>query len=297
MSRSPLPGHYWEIEVDVTPEAEELWSVFCYDQGAVGAQTVRETAERVTLRYYFADHEPWRVEEWPRAFQQLYPAAHAPLRVRMRLRETEDWQDGWRVHFRPTPVGEGLLVCPPWDVPAEEMRAGRRPLVIDPGQGFGTGGHPSTVLALEGIEAHLAGGEPPAAMLDVGIGSGILSVAARLLGVPEVWGLDVDGRVVPEVKRNFRLNGITAAPRMVRGRPDCLARRFPLVAANLTAPVLLAHRDDLIGLTEPGGVLVASGMLRREGGQVMEAFRKAGCALQEPAEREGWCAFRFIRSA
>ena len=168
---------------------------------------------------------------------------------------------------------------------------------MEPGQGFGTGGHASTVLALEQIEAELTDHAPPASMLDVGTGSGILAIAAGLLGVPRLWGLEIDPRALPEVRRNFRLNGLTPPPHLVRGKPDCLRGRFPLVAANLTAPILHQFVEELARLTAPGGRLVLSGMLASEGPGVAAAFGEVGFTAIQIAQREGWYACRLLRGA
>jgi ribosomal protein L11 methyltransferase len=252
-----------------------------------------ESPGGVTLRFFFDRIDP--NENWSRAFRAAFPAAAAPYRVAARERPVEDWGEGWRVHFAPTPVGSSLLVCPPWLEPAAGALGGRTALLIDPGQGFGTGGHPSTVLALELLEAALRARPAPGRMLDVGVGSGILAIAARLLGVAEPYGLDLDGRVMAEVRRNWALNGLGARPRLVRGGPECLRGAFPLVAANLTAPVLLEQRKALAGLTAPAGWLILSGILARERKKILRAFGREGLLLEENRALEDWVAFRFQR--
>lgn len=291
---------YWELDVELAPTAEELWSLFCYDRGASGAEQLASDADRVQMRYFFASLEPGAEREqfWQAAFRAAYPQVPGPSRIHLRRKPVRDWQLAWREHFVPTPVGSRLLVCPPWDQGPPEQGAGERlKLIVEPGQGFGTGGHASTVLALEQIEAELTDHGPPAAMLDVGTGSGILAIAAGLLGVPNLWGLEIDSRALPEVRRNFRLNGLTPPPRLVQGKPDCLRGEFPLVAANLTTPILHQFVEELAQLTAPGGRLVLSGMLASEGPGVAAAFGKAGCATIQIAQREGWYACRLLRSA
>jgi ribosomal protein L11 methyltransferase len=311
------------MEVCLAPESEELWSLFCYDRGAGGAEQMAADGAGLRMRYFFSALAPGAEEEgqWIGAFRAAYPSVKAPSRLTLLRRQTRDWQAAWREHFTPTAVGRGFMVCPPWAVETEAVEAGpvkvgaaqagagaeagiavrtgpkRIPLIIEPGQGFGTGGHASTVLALEMIEAGLAKGAPPAAMLDVGTGSGILAIGAALLGVEELWGLEIDPRALPEVRRNFRLNGLSRPPRLVRGKPDCLKGGFPLVVANLTAPILRDFVEELTRLVSPGGCLVLSGMLASEGPGVEAVFAVAGCNPIESAQRKGWHASRLLRDA
>lgn len=303
---SPGGGNsYWEMEVELPPEAEELWSLFCYDRGASGAEQVDSRDSALRMRYFFSSLAPGAQtgRYWSDAFRAQYPGASLPGRIALNRRQARDWQMAWREHFTPAPVGARLMVRPPWDTHGA-ARAGkddsRQALIIDPGQGFGTGGHASTILALELIEAALsppAARPTPAAMLDVGIGSGILAIGAALLGVRELWGLDIDPRTFPEVRRNFELNGLARAPRLVRGQPDCLKGAFPLVAANLTAPILRDFVKELVQLTTPGGNLVLSGMLDSEGPGVEAEFIDAGCAAVQSVQKEGWHASRLLRNA
>ncbi len=126
MTSSPLqgaPSHYWEVDVELAPEAEELWSLFCYDRGATGAQALEgneengENPERLTLRFFFGAEAPCGGEEWVEAFRREFPGVPPPFRIATRRRAVENWQENWRAHFVPTPAGRSFMICPPWDVP------------------------------------------------------------------------------------------------------------------------------------------------------------------------------------
>lgn len=294
------PDTYWEMEVGLVLGTEELWSLFCHDRGASGALQVAEADSRLHMRYFFSalGQQAQTEAHWLNAFRAAYPNAEPPAWLILQRRQCEDWQAAWREHFVPTPVGKGLLVCPPWAArdAARTGGEGRKLLIIDPGQGFGTGGHASTVLALELIERLLGSQPPPASMLDVGIGSGILAIGAALLGVGECWGLDIDPRTLPEVRRNFELNGLAAPPRLVRGKPDCLKAAFSLLAANITAPILRDFASELVDQVSPGGSLVLSGMLAAEAPSVEAEFTRLGCTAVETLEKEGWRACRLLRT-
>ncbi|MCZ6628955.1 MAG: 50S ribosomal protein L11 methyltransferase [SAR324 cluster bacterium] len=288
---------YWELEVDLAPETEEIWSLFCYDRGAEGAEQIAESPGHLAMRYFFPAEPSGAAQDWLRVFSTAHPGLIPPLRLSLNSRAVENWQDAWREHFAATPVGRRLLICPPWDLPAPgKTPEGRVSLIIDPGQGFGTGRHPSTALALELIEAQLESVPPPDALLDVGTGSGILSIAARLLGVARVWGLDIEGPALAEVRRNFHLNGLAPAPVLVRGRPDCLTGGFPLVLANLTTPILADLAGALAHLTSPGGCLVLSGILQSEHPRIEAIYGEREWSMLASAQREGWWACRLLRN-
>jgi ribosomal protein L11 methyltransferase len=294
---SPAPDteRFWELEAELRPEGEEVWSLFCHEQGSLGAEVLQEGPPRRRLRHFFAEVPFASGAAGLAAFAARYPQAPRPLSVALRSRVTQAWETAWRSHFAPLPLGARLVVCPPWDAPgggedASHPRAGRLRIVIDPGQGFGTGRHPSTALALLLLEQHLAEHPPPPRLLDVGAGSGILAIAAGLLGVPQLWLLDVDRRVMPEILHNFGLSGLPAPRARVQGGPDCLRGAFPLVMANIVTAVLLRHRDDLAALTDEGGYLMVSGMLESERERLLEAYREVGLRPVREARRDGWYA-------
>ena len=292
----PAPERYWVLDAVLPAGGEELWSLFCFEQGATGAETLEQDETGLQQRHFFTAPPCRDSSELVRAFAAAYPAAPRPRRVTLAERLVEDWAAAWRSPVAPLPVGETLLVCPPWEVPSGAALGGRRPLLINPGQGFGTGAHATTWLALALLERRLAAGPLPPALLDVGTGSGILALAAGLRGVPHLWTLDVDAVVMPEVAANAALNGLRP-PRRVVGGPGCLARDFALVCANIVSPVLLAERAHLLQRTAPGGDLVLSGVLRTERADVLAAYSAAGMVLVEQAEREEWWAGRLHRPA
>ncbi len=297
------------------------------------------SASSVRVRHFFTRPPAGDVQAWLDGFRARFPDVPGPARVSWSLRPVEAWDTEWRRHFSALAVGERLLICPPWQEEGADAggsddaagRAGRLRIVIEPGQGFGTGRHASTALALTLLERALgwatrdgaarggaaSGGDAlggaargraprrrfPERMLDVGTGSGILLIAARLLGVREGWALDVDARVGAEVRRNLALSGLGDAARpgeavrLVIGTPAALRGDFPLVVANISAPVLTSLAADLRRLTSPGGDLILSGMLVPEVEPVLQAGFGAGWARVSRAEADGWAAVWLTRRA
>ena len=207
----------------------------------------------------------------------------------------EAWADAWRAHFRPVPVGRGLLVCPPWEVPAPALAHGRVVVLIEPGRAFGTGSHGSTKSCLQLLERALAGAAVPHA-LDVGCGSGILAIAAAALGVLRVDAIDVDPDAVAATEENARRNRVADRVRASVETVDGWAGpAVPLVLANLLAAAHVTLAPTLAGLVTSGGSLIAGGLLGHEVPVVTGAFVAAGCWLVELVEHDGWAALLLRR--
>jgi ribosomal protein L11 methyltransferase len=208
--------------------------------------------------------------------------------------DEHEWRDRWREFFRPSRVGRRFVVCPPWHDPpggADDLV-----LLVDPGQAFGTGAHPSTRLCLRAIERLARLAPPPSSVLDAGCGSGILSAAAALVfgAGCEVTAIDVDPDAVEATTRTLRQNALPA----VQARCVPLAAvegAFDLVLANLQADALIAHRDRLSGIVSGRGWLVLSGLLAAEAGSVAQEFCAVGELRTEYTEDEGEWRAVFLR--
>lgn len=183
------------------------------------------------------------------------------------------WSEAWKNFHRPLRVGE-LWVGPPWEEPDE----GSTPVIIDPGRAFGTGAHPTTRLCLELLLAHA-----PVSLLDVGCGSGVLSIAAAKIGYAPVLAFDLDEAAVEATRANATVNGVD----IVVGRADMRAQLFPTVDLAV-ANIALAPVEDLASrLDSPD--LISSGYL------VSDEPDLPGWERSERRERQGWAADRFVR--
>ncbi len=180
-----------------------------------------------------------------------------------RFLEDEDWQDAWREHYEPIPVGRRLLVLPAWVKPPEGERL---PIILDPGMAFGSGTHPSTRLCLLALDKYL---RPGYHVVDLGCGSGILSIAAARLGAGKILALDIDPKAVQITRENLKRNHITDRVTVnVGSLPELHAviqdqgLKLQFVMANILAPTL--EKMIKAGLTKtiyPNGTLVLSGIL------------------------------------
>jgi ribosomal protein L11 methyltransferase len=230
--------------------------------------------------------------------QPLPAAAFRPI-------ANQNWMEAWREHYRPIEIGRRLMVVPAWMEPADQKRIAVK---IDPGMAFGTGTHPSTQLCLRFIDSILDSvtgqapsrqARPATSIIDVGCGSGILSIAALKLGAGAALGVDTDDEAVRNARGNADLNGIGGELILGVGSvQEILDGRFgiksaPLVVVNILAPVITdLFGDGLARLLEPGGALILAGILETQADDVENAARKAGMILQVgPAQMGEWIAF------
>lgn len=203
--------------------------------------------------------------------------------------DDQDWSEAWKVHYRPIAVGRRLLILPAWLPSPDDQRL---PIVLDPGMAFGTGTHPSTQLCLAAIEDHLRPGDE---MIDLGCGSGILSIAAARLGARRIRALDIDPLAVRITAENAERNGVAQAIRVSAGSlEDVLEACAPsadVLAANILAPVIEAMaRQGLGSAVRPGGTLILAGILAGQAQAVLQACQEAGLQLLEQRRSGDWVA-------
>ena len=209
-----------------------------------------------------------------------------------------DWEESWKDNYPPQPVGEKLIVLPCWN---QEDTQGRLPVILDPGLTFGTGAHPSTQMVMESMEELLV---PGGSCLDLGSGSGILSIAALRLGAKTAVGVDIDPKAEDIARENSAYNGY-AAPEFTALTGNVLtdrklmdklcARRYDLVLVNIVADVIIALAPVLPGLLDEKSVLICSGILDTRLQEVLAALQKAGLTVTRTQAKEDWrcvCAKR-----
>jgi ribosomal protein L11 methyltransferase len=203
----------------------------------------------------------------------------------------EDWMAAWKKHYHPIPIGERLIVLPAWI----EMETGSRiPVRIDPSMAFGTGTHPTTQLCMEFEETLVKPGQP---VIDVGCGSGILSIAALKLGASHALAVDIDSQAVRSTHENADGNGITHGLETGVGSvAEVKAGQFsltqaPLVIANILAPVIIRLFDaGLADLVAPGGEMILSGILETQAADVEAAAKAHGLTPVGRKQQLDWVA-------
>ena len=206
--------------------------------------------------------------------------------------ETE-WQHAWREHFHTLHVGSRTVIVPTWRSysPAQDDVV----ILLDPGMAFGTGHHPTTTMCLAALEELVS---PGCSVLDLGCGSGILSIAAAKLGASEVLALDIDATAVDTAAANVRQNGVDAAVTVSEGTlpyASLRPRGYDVVVANISSKVIGDLAGSLARAVKPGGTGVASGLLEQSLGPVSARLGEAGLLVDSTDLDGDWVALRLIR--
>ena len=200
--------------------------------------------------------------------------------------QEDDWLNNWRKFFKPMPVGERLLINPSWYTDTDPQ--GRAVLNIDPGLAFGTGKHETTRLCLEAIERRLKKGD---SVLDVGCGSGILGIAAVLLGADSAFGVDIDALAVRTANENAEVNGVGGRFTAIAGDlVDKVEGKFDLVVANIVADAIIALSASVKSFMKPDSLYIVSGIIDTRADDVRMAVRDSFEIVEENTQG-GWYCF------
>ena len=262
----------------------------------VDEELLKRQSDRTLFKVYAADNSQGLamlkdIEERVEALRQSPESAlYGTLEITVSDLPEEDWQSGWKQYYKPIHV-ERLVVVPLWeDYAAQE---GETVMKIDPGMAFGTGAHETTRLCLKALtQVELAG----KTLLDVGCGSGILSIGGVLLGAERAFGCDIDQLAVEVAKRNAALNGLEEQTDYAAG--DLLTvveGQYPIVVANIVADVILTLLKDLHRVLLPGGLFIASGIIDTRKEELLEGIKAAGLTILHVEEERGWVAITSKR--
>lgn len=199
-----------------------------------------------------------------------------------------DWATAWKKYYHPVKISRFLTIVPSWETYTPSS-ADERIITLDPGMAFGTGTHPTTRLSLHALEVVLRGGER---VLDVGTGSGVLSIASKHLGAEEVYAYDLDDVAVASAQENMDLNPIAhdvnvSANDLLNG----IEHEADVIVANILADIILLMLADAWKLLKPGGKLIVSGIIEDKHVAVLEAAAATGFSLEETFIQADWYAF------
>ncbi|MDP7139783.1 MAG: 50S ribosomal protein L11 methyltransferase [SAR324 cluster bacterium] len=291
-SGSPQQKYYWSLRCRIKLEWEELWDWFCFEHGALGTeQRVTENGNETLA--YFPEKNSKPLQTLHHDFNTSISGDAGGVQLLELIQcEEEDWQSNWKPFFKPVRIGRNLQVMPPWFNTNETSSLTR--IVIDPGRGFGTGYHLSTSLALELLETFFE--IPPEKhpwLLDFGTGSGILSIAACLLGCDKSIALDLDDGALTDVVRNAQLNKMENRIFPLRADQVCLSKAFPVVISNMLLSELQKSSVELASSLTYGGSLLCSGILEEQTPELEMTFRDLGLAPYRRLKRDGWSALEF----
>ncbi len=300
-----------EVSITTSHEATELIAEIFHDLGASGVviedpELVNsyihsgqwdytdipeaENTEVVTVKAYLPVDE--ELDEKLRSFEREVNALaghnvdKGPGAISCNEIQDEDWAENWKQYFHTEKVGDITVIKPTW----EEYEASPDDVVIelDPGEAFGTGNHPTTAMCIRELETLVKGGMT---VFDVGTGSGILSIAAAKLGAGKITAVDYDRTALKVAKENIEQNH--AEDVITLGQSDILKQvegRADLVIANIIADIIIRLFDELEDHLNPGGTLLASGIIADRIGDVTGAALAHGFTIDKVVEMSGWAA-------
>ncbi len=270
------PGlHFEDGDGPVVPEGWDL------------GEAANPTTSLDLIAWFPGSEDPAELTAWLVARTGLTPAVE-------RIAD-EDWNETWKASWEPGPLCRRVLVVPSWRA-VPPLDDGQVVMRMDPGVAFGTGTHPTTRTCAALLDELLATRGTDVSVLDVGTGTGVLAVAARLLGVTgAVVGVDTDAKAIEAAVENAALNGVAIDPRVGGIEAAADDGPFDVVLANLLAPLLIELADGLFAATAAGGSVIASGILCAQADEVVAALAGAGLRLAERRDGPAWSALRMER--
>ena len=257
------------------------------------------------IRLYLEDRpdapeEIARLRELLAGLKEAWPDADlGSLQISMENVRDEDWENNWKQYYQPIEIGARLLVTPKWMEP--DRSSGRIPVLLDPGMIFGTGAHASTQMCMLRLEESIRGGEE---VLDLGSGSGILSITALLLGAAHATGVDVDPKAEDIARENAAINGLfadrfTAVTGNVvtgqEGLSDLFSRKYDVVCMNIFADVIIPMAAVLPRFMKEDTLVICSGVLENRYEEVRAAIEAAGLRIDGLQILNDWCCFTAKR--
>jgi ribosomal protein L11 methyltransferase len=285
-----------ELSVQTDAEGAEAAAALLNEMVETGAaieQTIIPDADQpfdparaYTVRAFFAARSEQR-EQLQRAQESLWHLAQLRAMTEPRVRELaeEDWAEAWKKYYTILHIGEHLVTKPSW------LEYAPRPddivIELDPGMAFGTGLHPTTRLCMLALEQNQTGAPR---VLDVGTGSGILSITSAKLGAREIFACDTDPVAVETAARNVAINRAEKIVRVERGSLGPSCNQFDLICINILAEVIVELAPALAGALRSGGTIIASGILDFKADDVVDALNGVGIEIVEKKQEEDWVA-------
>ncbi|WP_342602335.1 50S ribosomal protein L11 methyltransferase [Peribacillus sp. FSL E2-0159] len=199
----------------------------------------------------------------------------------------EEWATAWKKYYNPVKISERFTIVPTWEdytpVSSDELI-----IELDPGMAFGTGTHPTTVMCIQALERTVRPGD---LVVDVGTGSGVLSIAAALLDAKRIQSLDLDEVAVQSAIQNVELNNVQDKVTVSQGNLlDGVNEQADIVVANILAEVIMRFTDDVAKVVKPGGYFIASGIIQTKKQDVKDAIIASGFTVEETILMEDWVA-------
>ena len=288
-----------DVVIDDETEFHELLEENRKNWDYVDEELLKKEAGASRITFYLEENEAGfaRLGEIRVALADFKPAHPdcGPLLMTLDNLKEEDWAFGWQKYYKPIEIGSRLLVIPEWEKDSTDCK-GRVPLILDPGLAFGTGSHATTQLCLQALEQTVKPGDT---VLDLGCGSGILSIAALKLGAVSAQAVDIDDKCLDVAYENAALNAIGKDRYTVRvgdvlrdGQlQKGLGGDYDIVVANIVADVILGLAPMVRQFLKPRGLFLCSGIIDDRAVEVADGLRRSGWAILETRQESGWFAY------
>lgn len=273
-------GLYLEDYSDLEQQAVEIAHIDLIDE-----ELLQKNRDEAIIHLYLPSNENAR--ESLSFLKERFEAVHIPFQADTDTVDPKDFENNWKKYFKSTEIGRRLCICPSWD--QYNNKENRKVLKIDPGAAFGTGTHATTAMCLALLDQFIT---PNQTVLDIGCGSGILSIAAVLLGAERATGIDIDPVAVKVARENAALNGLSEKTEFLVGNlNEKITSRYSVVCANIVADVIMALAPDVPGLLAPGGRFLCSGIIDSRAEEVRAALLWAGLQITNTVTESNWVAF------
>lgn len=257
--------------------------------------------EGVTIKAYFLNDQKWQSlhVEIVRAIEQLqqFEIDIGDLTITVAQVKESDWENEWKKYFKPFRVTERFTIVPTWETYAANLEDDQLMILMDPGMAFGTGTHATTKLSLLALEKTI---EPNDTVIDVGSGSGILSIAAKLLNAKHVFSYDLDQVAVNSTINNRDLNHFTDSITVQQN--DLLKdvtheEKVDVVVANILAHIILLMIEDAFAQLKDNGYFIVSGIIEKEAKNIESALQERGFSIEEILMEDNWYTFIARKSS
>ncbi|WP_085523319.1 50S ribosomal protein L11 methyltransferase [Tuberibacillus sp. Marseille-P3662] len=217
----------------------------------------------------------------------LYDIDVGPNEITLTEVREEDWATAWKKYYKPVKITDRITITPTWETYEAESQDDLI-IELDPGMAFGTGTHPTTVLCIQALEKYL---QPRDKMLDVGTGSGVLSIAAAKLGSDDILAVDLDDVAVKSAKQNIKGNKADDVVTVKQNNlVDHIKGPYDFIVGNLLADIVIRMSEGVASIIKPGGIMVTSGIIQNKKDQVIQALRHQQFTVIETMEQEDWVA-------
>lgn len=272
-------GFYIEDYSDLIEGAREIAHIDLIDE-----ELLEKDRSRAVIHIYIEPTEnPAEAVEFLRA---RLAGEHIAHEIVLDSISEDDWANNWKKYFKPTLIGERLLILPEWESAPDTDRTILR---MDPGAAFGTGTHATTKLCLTALESCVKSGD---SVLDIGTGSGILSIASLLLGADSAVGVDIDSLAVKTARQNAEKNGFYE-PQFTAVEGDLaekISGKFDICVANIVADVIIRLCDDIQKYMNPDAYFIMSGIIDTRADDVLDKLREVGLRVLRRFDEGGWVA-------